>query len=337
MSPEAKISSTKASFSSDIYSLGIIAYELIIGKLSFGNIQLSLLPKNIRTIIEKALQPDLKNRYNDIVDFITDISQYIKKETHLSERSEKDEMKQMIESLTQSQTSLLPSVIPKWQEIEIGLSRPLGTHLLGFTYDFIRFDERHILFFVAESLSKEIESISHISYLKGLLKMSFHEYMGGAKRFDPAGHLTLINEQLVRENKNLRFRLALLFLDASIGEFHFVGCGYPSLWHLSETSKTPRLLKANNPLLGESLDFTPFEINDSWKEGEQIFFHTCITESSHKEEIAHIETHTKAAIAENLDVSCQTASNHILKTMIMQLPSTFEKGQTLVLSIQRID
>ncbi len=336
MSPEMK-SSTTSSFTSDIYALGIIAYELIIGKLSFGTIQLNLLPKNIRLIIQKALQPDPAHRYQDIVDFITDISQYLKKDMILSERSEKDEMKEMIESLTQSQRSLLPATIPSWNEIEIGLAKTAAHHIVGFSYDFVRFDDRRHVVIVAESLSQEIESISYISFLKGLLKMSFHEHQGGVKRFDPSAHLTLINEKIFLEQKKMLFRFGLLFLDASIGEFHFIGCGYPSIWHLSETSKTPRLLKATNPLLGETLSFAPFEINDSWKEGEQIFFHTAAHENMIKEDLATIEALTKAAISENLAVSSQTASDNILKKLILHLPNTFDKGQTLVLSIQRID
>ena len=45
MSPEQKTNPKKIGFSSDIYSLAIIAYELILGRPSFGEIHLSLLPK----------------------------------------------------------------------------------------------------------------------------------------------------------------------------------------------------------------------------------------------------------------------------------------------------
>ncbi len=337
MSPEMKSSPNEISYSSDIYALGIIAYELIIGKLSFGAIQLTFLPKNIRLIIQKALQPNKAHRYQDIVDFITDISQYLKNDLILTERSEKDEIKEIIESLTQSQRSLLPASLPQWPELELGLAKASGEHLLGFAYDFIRFDDHHQVLIVAESLSKDIESVSYISFLKGILKMSLREYVGGTKRFDPAAYLTLINEAIVLEQKNILFRLALLFLDASLGEFHFIGCGYPAIWHLSESSKIPRLLKANNPLLGENLNFLPFAINDSWKEGEQIFFHTRINEKTEKEEANHIEGVTKTAITDNLSVSCQTASDNILKKLILHLPQSMETGQALVLSIQRID
>jgi len=80
MSPEQKKDPLNITFGADIYSLGVITFELLVGKLSFGSIQLSLLPKDLQVIVEKALALSLNERYHDIVDFITDLSTYLKKE-----------------------------------------------------------------------------------------------------------------------------------------------------------------------------------------------------------------------------------------------------------------
>ena len=50
MSPEQKEDPSSVTFSSDIYSLGVILYELILGKLSFGIINLIALPKGLKKI-----------------------------------------------------------------------------------------------------------------------------------------------------------------------------------------------------------------------------------------------------------------------------------------------
>jgi len=77
MSPEQRKNPEFVSYPSDIYSLGIIAYELILGKLSHGKIHLSLMPKGLQKILSKALQPNSEDRYQDVVDFITAISAYM--------------------------------------------------------------------------------------------------------------------------------------------------------------------------------------------------------------------------------------------------------------------
>jgi len=47
MSPEQRFEPQTVSFPSDVYSLGIIAYELALGKLSHGQIHLALAPKGL--------------------------------------------------------------------------------------------------------------------------------------------------------------------------------------------------------------------------------------------------------------------------------------------------
>ena len=74
MSPEQKQDPSSVTFAADIYSLGIILYELITGKLSYGTINLTSLPKGLKRIATKALAISVKERYQNISDFIHDIS-----------------------------------------------------------------------------------------------------------------------------------------------------------------------------------------------------------------------------------------------------------------------
>ncbi|MCB1114111.1 MAG: serine/threonine protein kinase [Chlamydiia bacterium] len=92
MSPEQKKAPDSVSYPSDIYSLGIIAYELMMGKIVKGHLYLSLLPKGIQKIIAKTLFPKVEDRYSDMVDFLSDLSDYFHSETLLKDETAKDKL-----------------------------------------------------------------------------------------------------------------------------------------------------------------------------------------------------------------------------------------------------
>src|SRR3990167_5252531 len=107
MSPEQTEHPDEVSYASDVFSLGIITYELYLGRFSHGVIQLDLLPKGLRKIIEKAIQQEPSKRYPDILQFIADLTQFLKRLDETPEETEPT----LIESI---QSILLPKKAPKW-------------------------------------------------------------------------------------------------------------------------------------------------------------------------------------------------------------------------------
>ncbi len=73
MSPEQKEKKEVLTFSSDIYSLGVIAYELLVGKFSQGKIDLTLLKPKLRNILERALKQNPDERFPTIHEFIKNL------------------------------------------------------------------------------------------------------------------------------------------------------------------------------------------------------------------------------------------------------------------------
>ncbi len=129
ISPEQREDPENVSYPSDIYSLGIVAYEILLGKLSQGQVHLSLMPKGVRSILAKALNPNPKERYHDVVDFIGDLSLYLH-----SDELDKDK------KLTENFSSLYRDILdeaqkilnPALNEVEVRLSlTPYPTIMWG--------------------------------------------------------------------------------------------------------------------------------------------------------------------------------------------------------------
>ena len=85
MSPEQKENRGGISYPTDIYSLALITNELCMGKLSYGVLHLSKLPKGLRLILEKALKPAAKDRFAHIDDFIEALNCYLNQSFENSE------------------------------------------------------------------------------------------------------------------------------------------------------------------------------------------------------------------------------------------------------------
>jgi serine/threonine protein kinase len=110
ISPEQRDDPQKVSYPSDIYSLGIVAYEILLGKISQGNVYLNLMPKGVRGILSKALSKKPQDRYHDVVDFIGDLSLYLHSQEIEKDKTNQDPISESYrEVLDLAKTSLQPS------------------------------------------------------------------------------------------------------------------------------------------------------------------------------------------------------------------------------------
>ncbi len=272
MSPEQKENPLQVSYSSDIYSLGIIAYELILGRLSHGVIHLALLPKNLRKIIEKALQTDPANRYHDIVDFITDVSQYVKSlESEAPLRNEEipDEMLQMVD---QARSLLVQTKAPRWPQIEMGISVREGSSFSGLYLDFFRLQENRYAIFIAEPLVMETASTIYSSVLRGMIRMSMGQFFqNGKKDQHPIQMLHGLNRILAEDPMGKAFSLSLLLLNPDKDQLAFVSCQAGPLLHIPGGSQKPRVLTTPNPALGAEAGASLLETADNWNAGDVLW------------------------------------------------------------------
>ena len=75
---EEKVKENRFNPQKDIHDLGVILYELLTGKSSFesNNYKKQILSENLVSIIEKATNSNLENKYNNINRFIVDLKSY---------------------------------------------------------------------------------------------------------------------------------------------------------------------------------------------------------------------------------------------------------------------
>lgn len=331
MSPEQKLDPLNVTFATDIYSLGVITFELLIGKLSFGTIQFSLLPGDLRPIVEKTLEPDLSRRYHDIVDFITDITEYLKEEPTQTGG------KEVWEHLEESHLKLLPPSLPKWNSFDIGMAKPDRESDLSSYYDFIKFADQSYCIAMAEYMESSIEGLSYTGVIKGMIQSLTREHLTSADAsFDPISFVTSLNEMIASENQNAQFLFQLLYLMPSTNQFSFVSCGCGSLLHLSVGSKTPRFLANQNPPLGENPNHDFYETTENWSEGDLLIAHSFDTELNTKQHDQDFEEALQVIVKDHLQLSAQAQAEGILNSIAKTFPTLVSTSPKTVLSIQRI-
>lgn len=265
MSPEQRENPETVTYSSDIYSLGIISYELVLGKLSHGQIHISLMPKGLQKILNKALQYKPDDRYSDIVDFITDISSYLNSTSLQKEKKVGDNLSELSESLERAQELLVPAILPDWPKIALGTGVYKGLSVSGIYYDFLTVASGIYAVVIGESSAKGAEGILHVAFLRGMIRSLVHLSP------HPEELASQINEKLVEDKMRSVFTLNILVLDMAAEEARYVSCGYGPLWSLPAGLVTPARIKNDNIALGIEPHTVFVTTPLPWHPGDALF------------------------------------------------------------------
>lgn len=268
MSPEQREDPLNVTFSSDIYSLGIMTYELVLGRLSHGVIHLSLIPKGLQKILAKALQPKIEDRYQDIVDFIKDLSAYLISPELKKDMRGSDYLGELSENLKEAQATLLPPIVPSWPRMEISLASNSNTAISSVYYDFMEKESGLYQILMGESLMTGVEGLLSIAMLKGMVR-ALSEVL-----HKPSELVSMVNEQIIKEGREQIFSFSFLTLNARESTLSYISCGYTPLWHVPAGAKSPRRLSANNMALGIVPQLSPVEVSANWNVGDNLILHT---------------------------------------------------------------
>lgn len=338
MSPEQKQDPSSVTFATDIYSLGVILYELILGKLSFGIINLVALPKGLKKIATKTLAVSVQERYQNISEFIQDVSQYLNSGDLEKERTGSDQAKELNEKIQKANLSLSPLALPTWPQMDIGVAKGRGTQQLGLYYDLFRLPNNTFLILIAASLSNSIDSTMSIAVLRGMIRMQMHEFTPSTQTpFKPLSFVNQLNRLLFEDSFDEKFALNLVLLDPLRDLATYVSCGLDALLHIPQGQLSPRRLYSQNDFLGISASTEFSETTDNWNPGDLLFLHTlALAPSNRPEEKQQLEQAINEAVTENLLLSAQHQAEAILKKSTTSPISTLITYPKALVSIQRI-
>jgi eukaryotic-like serine/threonine-protein kinase len=266
MSPEQRENPESVSYPSDIYSLGIIAYELILGKLCHGQVHLSLMPKGIQKILAKVLQPNPKDRYQDVVDLIADLTTYLHSATWQEEKKVGDNLSQLSENLQKAQQLYFPDHPPEWENLTIGLASYKSSETQSLYHDFLKIPSGHFLILIGESSMKEAEGIVHTASTQGMIRALVN------KESDSLQMIRQLNLLLAHP-----FRLGCLQIDPEKKKFNYLSCGYGSLWRINQKNSNIERVVSENPTLGKDLR-AQFHSTDSFLKENDILILTSYSE-----------------------------------------------------------
>lgn len=270
MSPEQKSDPESTSFPSDIYSLGIITYELVLGKLSHGQIHLSIMPKGLQKILAKALQHNPEDRYQDIVDFMADVSAYLHSPALLKENKELDPLSDLSESLRQAQLSLVPQQKPEWPHLDLGLAVYKGYGTSTLYYDFFTLPNETYGIIIGEPSIAGSPGIVYSSVLRGMIRALCQLTQS------PQEMAAVLNSLLINDPMKQQFSFSYLILQPKENKLRFLSsqCGTLMIKPVESSHLEP--ISNENPPLGSDLQADFFEIEHSWNKDDTLILYTAL-------------------------------------------------------------
>lgn len=268
MSPEQKKPPHHISFASDIYSLGIVIYELITGKLSHGQVNLKHLPNHARTILNQCIESDVALRYSKVEDFIRDATKYLQSPEIDKDSLSSFQQQQRIERTIQDNFKELFPPPPKWSKVDLGLVTEWSCELTGVLYDFIEPKPGIYAIFCAESLDKNIASVLHISELRGMIRAFSKDMKNPVKlAFD-------LNMSIMENKLEQRFKFCYLILNPSANQLKYLSCGFHDLIHICSEIGTAKQIHNENPPLGQAANSQFIDISHNWSAGDIVLLHS---------------------------------------------------------------
>lgn len=328
MAPELKKDPTKVSFSSDIYSIGIIIYELVLGRLCHGIVHISQVPRGLQKILAKALAPDPNERYGDVLELLHDITAYLNSDEIKKELRGSDFLGELSENLKAAQNQLITTELPRWPRIELALASNTNAALSSVYYDFFSIKNGVYTIVLGESIETGIEGLLQIAQLRAMVRTLTRI------KENPKELIATLNELIVNEAKDQTFTLSYLTLNPQENKFSYIACGYSPLWYVQTGADTPRRLMAENLALGIESGMDILEVDANWNIGDSLLLHTFQAQKNMRDAEESNDLFLNA-LQENLFVAPKQQVEAIFRKITKPQTAAFNERPVTIISAAR--
>lgn len=264
MAPELGKDPSATSARADIYSLGLVSYELIISRLCHGSVHISLLPKGLQETVSKALKGDPKDRYGSCQEYLDALRAYRESSDLPKDMSTSFSSAQLADRLQEAQNRLLPKAPSNWEHVSIGLVNHRPIHMAGVYADFFRLSDASYGIVVVQAPTSTVDGMLYLAVVRGLMRA-----LAPLTESIPT-LMNMMDDLLQKDPMNVTFPTAYLVLDARENSLHYLGLGIDTLWHVPVYKGSVDILRSENCPLGDGKtgDFLPKTV--PWATGDLI-------------------------------------------------------------------
>lgn len=251
MSPEQKEQPNSIHFSSDIYALGVIFYELTLGQLSYGMIHLPLIPTGLQGIIRKCLRNNAIERYRSGFELHASLTAYLATQQHHKDCQKKDTPYLFLDEIEEAVKEMLTPLQKPLHAIDVGLIERKGVLGEMVYCDIFPFNEKVSIAFIAESVQKGGSALVQYMALKNSLSTLLACHLDELS--DPLNVISFINQFLHTHTSYGKFVFSFAILDPDAQQLCYLSSGATKSWFIYQPGETiAHSLCSQNPVLGES-------------------------------------------------------------------------------------
>lgn len=335
MSPEQRQSPDTVTYTSDIYSLGIMAYELVTGGLCRGKVHLSQAPKGVQGVLAKALQPLPAQRHRNVAAFAREMSQYLNAPTFNKERKLESQHRNLADQVNQAQRNRQNPVPDDWPRVRVDVAAHTTLNHAATAYDFLDLPNGAYGILLVEAPSTGPQGMLDQSFIRGI----FHTIMPLSSDIVKVSQLA--NELIYNNPCRDSYRASLLVLDPSANSMQYLSFGQNPVWHIVPSKNVPQVSGSEHPLLGLEPEPLYLPVSHNWNVGDMIYIMSRSLYNTHAgEDELPICTLPEEELAEELRRTAYLPAEHrntiLFKKMCAGHEMAHDLPSSCLISVERV-